>query len=116
MARRFVLAALLASSVSGLLTSCASSPKSPSSSSHEGSKVLTATVTDRRYEAPGSSRGGSYAGSGNYFLTFEAHDADRTVHYEFPVTRQQYFRYPEGSQVQLVLLDDQLREIRPKTD
>ena len=116
MARRLVLA-LLAASLSGVLASCASSgkPAAPPSS-HEGSKVLTAVVTDRRYDAPGSERGGSYAGSGNYYLAFEAQEGDRTVHYEFLVTRQQYFRYPEGTKVKLVLLDDRLREIRSTTD
>jgi len=116
MVRRVVLPAVVALSLSGLLASCASSSKTAQAapSSHQGSKLLPATVTDRRYEAPGSAAGGSYAGSGSYFLAFEAHDGERTVHYEFPVTRQQYFRYPEGSEVQLLLLDDNLREIRPK--
>ena len=116
MARRLVFA-LLAALLSGALVSCASSGKSSApASSHEGSKVLNAVVTDRRYDAPGSTGGGSYAGSGNYYLAFEAQEDDRTVHYEFPVTRQQYFRYPEGTKVRLVLLDDQLREIRSTTD
>ena len=114
MGRRLVSTLLLAVSVNGFVASCASSPKTPPSS-HEGSKLLPATVTDRRYEAPGSAQGGSYAGSGSYFLSFEAREGDRTVHYEFPVTRQQYFRYPEGTEVQLLLLDDRLRDIRPKT-
>ena len=98
-----------------LAPACASSGKS-APSTHEGSKVLTAVVTERQYDAPGSAGGGSYAGAGSYYLSFEAQEGDRTVHYRFPVTRQQYFRYPEGTAVRLVLLDDQLREIRPKTD
>jgi len=81
-----------------------------------GSKVLTAVVTEREYASPGSRSGGSYAGSGAWYLDFEAEDGDRTIHYRFPVTRNQYFRYPEGTRVQLVLLDDQLREIRPVSE
>jgi len=81
-----------------------------------GSKVLTAVVTEREYASPGSRSGGSYAGSGAWYLGFEAEDGDRTIHYRFPVTRNQYFRYPEGTRVQLVLLDDQLREIRPVSE
>jgi hypothetical protein len=81
-----------------------------------GSKLLTAVVTEREYSSPGSRTGGSYAGSGAWYLGFEAEEGDRTVHYRFPVTRNQYFRYPEGTRVQLVLLDDQLREIRPVSD
>jgi hypothetical protein len=81
-----------------------------------GSKVLTAVVTEREYASPGSQAGGSYAGSGAWYLGFEVQEGDRTVHYRFPVSRNQYFRYPEGSRVQLVLLDDNLREIRPVSD
>jgi hypothetical protein len=104
--------ALLAAAL--LAAGCAGSKRAPSS--HAGAKILTAVVTERQYDAPGSSSGGSYAGTGGYYLSFEAQEGDRTVHYRFPVTRQQYFRYPEGSRVRLVLLDDRLREIRPKTD
>jgi hypothetical protein len=81
-----------------------------------GSKVLTAVVTEREYASPGSQAGGSYAGAGAWYLGFEVQEGDRTVHYRFPVSRTQYFRYPEGSRVQLVLLDDNLREIRPVSD
>ena len=84
--------------------------------SHGGSKVLDAVVTDREFEAPGSPGGGGYGGSGIYYLSFEAQEGDRTVRYRFPVSHKQYARYTEGSRVQLVLLDDDLREIRPGKD
>jgi len=104
---------LILLAVATLAPACAGSKAPPSS--HAGSKVLTAVVTERQYDAP-TSGGGSYAGSGTFYLSFEAEEGERTVHYRFTVTRTQYFRYPEGTRVQLVLLDDQLREIRPKTD
>jgi hypothetical protein len=96
-----------------LLTLLAGACASTTSSSHAGSKVLDAVVIEREYEPPGSQGGGSYRGSGNYYLSFEAQDGDRTARYRFPVTHQQYARYTEGTRVQLVLLDDILREIRP---
>ncbi|MGH9368335.1 MAG: hypothetical protein ACRD3M_11740 [Thermoanaerobaculia bacterium] len=73
-------------------------------------------MIEREYNAPGSEGGGSYRGSGSWYLSFEAQDGDKTVHYRFPVTQQQYFRYPEGTRVQIVLADDRLREIRPAKD
>ncbi len=94
-----------------LSTACATS-----TSSHAGSKVLDAVVSGREYEPPGSQGGGSYRSFGTYYLSFEAQDGDRSVNYRFPVTQKQYARYPEGSRVQLVLLDDFLREIRPVAD
>jgi hypothetical protein len=85
-------------------------------SDDRGTKILQAVVTEREYASPGSSAGGSYAGSGTWYLSFEVQDGDRTEHYRFPVTRNQYFRYTEGTRVRLVLLDDQLHDIRPDTE
>jgi hypothetical protein len=110
MRRFFSGAAALGLAAALLGSGCASSA---SSSSHSGSKVLQAVVVDREYEPPGSQGGGSYRGSGSYYLSFEAQEGDRTVRYRFPVTHQQYGRYTEGTRVELVLLDDYLREIRP---
>jgi len=70
-----------------------------------GFKVLDAVVTERRTET------GS-GGSLSYSLGFEAKDGDATVHLQYPVTRDQYMRYTEGTHVQLVLSGDTLREIR----
>ena len=102
-------------------TGCSSGTKNaaataPKTAGDRGSKVLRAVVTEREYASPGSTAGGSYAGSGAWYLSFEAEEGDRTVHYRFLVTRNQYFRYPEGSRVDLVLIDDQLRDIRPGSE
>lgn len=104
-----------------LAASCASSSGKPASapkpadkkSSDRGFRVLTAVVTESEYAAPGSTGGGGYGSAGSYYLSFEAQDGDKTVHYRFPVTRQQYFRNPEGTRVQLTLAGDDLRDIRP---
>jgi len=77
-----------------------------------GAKSLDATVVERQYDPPGSA-GASYAGTGNYYLLFEAKEGDATAHYRFPVTQQQYTRFPEGSHVHLVIVDNNLRQIRP---
>jgi len=70
-----------------------------------GFKVLDAVVTERRTETGPS-------GNLAYTLGFEAKDGDATVHMQYPVTRDQYMRYPEGTHVTLVLSGDTLREIR----
>ena len=76
-----------------------------------GAKSLDATVVERQYDPPGSA-GASYAGTGNYYLVFEGNEGGATSHYRFPVTRQQYMRFLEGSHVQLVIVDNNLRQIR----
>ncbi|MGE5275778.1 MAG: hypothetical protein ACM3SU_02180 [Acidobacteriota bacterium] len=112
--RRQHLSALCAGAAALLLASaCASSGKSRSDSSDQGYRTLQAVVTEREYEAPGSAGGGSFRGSGNYYLSFEAREDDKTLHYRFPVTQQQYFRYPEGTRVELRLDGDLLRDIHP---
>ena len=77
-----------------------------------GFRTLDAVVVDREYEPPGTGSA-SFAGSGNWYLVFEATDGEATARYRFPVTRQQYQRFPEGTRVQLVMADERLREIRP---
>jgi hypothetical protein len=89
---------------------CASAGKTKHSD--EGARTLTAVVTQREYDA-GSSGAGGYRSSGNWYLSFEAEDGDKTVHYRFPVTQQQYFRNPEGTRVRLILDGDRLRDIQP---
>ncbi len=90
-----------------LSAACASSKDSS-----RGFKSLEATVVDREHEAPGTG-GASFAGTGNYYLVFEARDGDATVRYRFQVTLIQYNRYVEGSRVQLLIADNLLRDIRP---
>ena len=90
-----------------LAAGCASGSKDP----FVGSKAIEATVVERQYDPPGSG-GASYAGSGNYYLVFEGREGEATSHYRFPVSRQQYNRFPEGSHVQLIIVDNNLRQIR----
>ena len=90
-----------------LSAGCASSKRDP----NVGSKSLEATVVGRQYDPPGSG-GSSYAGSGIYYLLFEAKEGDATAHYRFPVTQQQYLRFTEGTHVQLLIVDNNLRDIR----
>ncbi|HEU5249987.1 MAG TPA: hypothetical protein VFW15_08365 [Thermoanaerobaculia bacterium] len=91
-----------------VLAACASSSKDP----FLGSKSVDATVVERQYDPPGTG-GASYAGTGNYYLVFEGKEGEATAHYRFRVTRQQYLRFGEGSHVQLVIVDGNLRDIRP---
>jgi hypothetical protein len=104
--RSLLLLALMASA------SCASSkPSNNPSQAGKGFRTLEAVVIGRQYDPPGSP-GTTMGGSGNYHLEFEAQDGQATVHYRFPVTRDQYNRYHEGDRVVLYLGDDQLRDIR----
>lgn len=107
LSRGTAVAVALVMAVVGII-GCASSPKKPGT----GFRSLEATVVSREFEPPGSG-GASYAGSGNYYLVFEAKDADATATYRFQVTKSQYTRYTEGSHVQILLADNELREIRP---
>jgi hypothetical protein len=88
--------------------SCASSSKDP----FVGTRTLEATVVERQYDPPGSG-GASYAGTGNYYLVFEGREGEATAHYRFRVTQQQYMRFQEGAHVRLVVVDNNLRDIRP---
>jgi|SRR5512132_1190321 hypothetical protein len=98
-----------------VLSACASAKPNPASGSQAGKgfRVLEAVVVDRSYAPPGSP-GTTLGGSGAYFLEFEAQDGGATAHYRFEVTRIQYTRYVEGTHVQLVMADHQLREIRAR--
>jgi hypothetical protein len=98
----------LALGVLVLAVAACTSTKDPS----RGSRVLDAVVVEREYEAPGNGPSG-YAGSGNWYLVFEAKEGEATARYRYQVTREQYYRYPEGTRVQIVLLDNLLRDIRP---
>ena len=107
-------AAAVVATVVALSPACATAPSRSPSKAGKGSRVVEAVVVDRRYEPPGQSSGSARArSSGSWFLAFEARDGEATVHYEFPVSHQQYNHYPEGARVQLVLSDDELRDIRP---
>jgi hypothetical protein len=105
-ARRTI--AVFGAVMTAVLAGCASGSKDP----FVGTKSLEATVVERQYDPPGSG-GASYAGTGNYYLVFEGKEGDATAHYRFRVTHQQYLRFPEGSHVQIVVVDNNLRDIRP---
>lgn len=111
--RRRILAAIFPSLVAlAVAAGCASSkPASNPSKAGKGFRTLEATVVERTFLPPGSP-GTTMGGSGAWFMDFEAKDGEATVHYHFPVTRDQYNRHHEGDHVLLVLADDDLREIR----
>jgi hypothetical protein len=106
MPRAALPAALLLATVA--IGACASASKDP----FLGAKSVDATVVEREYDPPGTG-GASYAGTGNYYLVFEGKEGDATAHYRFPVTRQQYIRFEDGAHVQLVIVDGNLKGIRP---
>ena len=93
--------------LAGFSAACASSSKDP----FVGSKTLDAIVVERQYDPPGTG-GAGYSGIGNYYLLFEAREGDATAHYRYRVSQQQYNRFTEGSHVQLIIVDNNLREIR----
>ena len=110
--RRLLFPALLLAAGCALVA-CSSSPRPPTqSAAKKGFRVLEAVITARIYDPPGSP-GTTISGDGNWFLEFEARDGDALAHFRYPVSRTQYNRYQEGQHVQLVLADDQLRDIRP---
>jgi hypothetical protein len=111
MKRRLVPVLFLAAGCA--LVCCSSSPKPPTqSAAKRGFRVLEAVVVARIYDPPGSP-GTTMRGDGNWFLEFEAQDGGATAHYRFPVSRTQYNRYQEGQRVQLIMADNDLRDIRP---
>ena len=97
------------------MVSCASSGGKGASDDTQV-KHLRAVVTERAYAPPGSSAGGPMSGSGSWYLSLEAQDGEKTVHYHFSVTREEYGRFPEGSRVEIVVGDNELRQIRPAPD
>ena len=102
---RVVAVSLLLASALG--SGCATSSKDP----FVGSKTLDAIVVERQYDPPGTG-GAGYSGFGNYYLLFEAREGDATTHYRFRVSQQQYNRFGEGSHVRLIVVDNNLRDIR----
>jgi hypothetical protein len=112
-ARSTALALLL---VASLAAACSSTPKNTNvgtpSAAERGFRVINAVVVDRDFQARTAGGSPMTAGSGTWYLGFEAREGEATVHYKFEVTRSQYQRFADGARVQLVLADDQLREIR----
>ena len=111
MRRAFLLAGLLPAAL--LLLACSTSTKKLRRLHRgKGFRTIEAVVVARIYDPPGAP-GTTMGGSGNWFLEFEATDGGATAHYKFPVTRNQYNRFQEGQRVQLVMADNDLRDIRP---
>ena len=98
-------AGVLACSSSG---SGASSGK-PDKVDKGGFRVLEAVVVEREIET-------GYAGQQTYYLGFEAKDGEATAHMKYPVTREQFNRYTEGTHVRLYMADDRLREIHSASE
>jgi hypothetical protein len=90
-----------------LLFACSSGAGKPARGG--GFRTLDAVVVERSTET-------GPTGSMSYYLGFEARDGEAMAHMRYPVTRDQYMRYPEGTRVQLILADDRLREIRRAAD
>lgn len=111
-ARRSSRAAALALVLAAALFGSACASGGSKARSDRAFKSLEATVVDREHENPGSG-GASFAGNGNYYLVFEAREGEATVRYRFQVTMVQYNHFTEGTRVQIVVGDNQLRDIRP---
>ena len=79
-----------------------------SASTGKGFRTLEAVVVERGMET-------GPTGQQAYYMGFEAKDGDATAHMRYPVTRDQYNRYPEGTHVKLILADDRLRDIQKDT-
>ncbi|HEY2798473.1 MAG TPA: hypothetical protein VGK26_11345 [Thermoanaerobaculia bacterium] len=79
-----------------------------------GIKILRGVVVEREREAPGEG-GSNFQGTGSYYLIFEVHEGEATARYRYPVTQQQWFRYPEGSPVRITLRNNFLQDIKPDT-
>jgi hypothetical protein len=77
-----------------------------------GRRSLDCVVIQKEREASGSS-GARSDGSGNYFLVFETREGEATSRYRFQVSRQQWFRFDEGSRVRITLVNNILQDIRP---
>ncbi len=113
MMRRRTIGFLAAVIAIALAAACASKGAGKAESrAGKGFRKLEAVVVGREFLPPGSP-GTSMSGSGAWYLEFEAREGEATAHYRFPVTREQYNRFQEGTRVQLFLSDDRLREIRP---
>ncbi len=77
-----------------------------------GVRTLDCLVVEREREAPGQN-GARYDGTGNFYLIFETREGEATARYRFQVTRQQWFRFVEGSRVRITLNNNILQDVRP---
>ncbi len=105
MKQRTILVALVTGAL--LVSACASSKKDPTA----GTRVLNAVVSERDHESTASTATG-YQGTGSYYIVFEVHEGQAASRYRLEVSRQQFYRYPEGSHVQITLSNNILVDIR----
>jgi hypothetical protein len=98
--------------LSAALSAACASQSAGGKSEGTGNKVLKGIVVERDREAPGQG-GASYAGTGTYYLVFEVKDGEATARYRYQVTYQQWFRFPEGSAVQITLRNNFLTDVKP---
>jgi hypothetical protein len=90
------------------LSACASGRKDPGL----GVRKLDCVVIERQQEAA-SRYGARSDGTGDYYLVFETREGEANARYRFQVTRQQWFRFVEGSRVRITLNNNILQDIRP---
>ncbi|MGH9363659.1 MAG: hypothetical protein ACRD1B_00115 [Thermoanaerobaculia bacterium] len=102
-------AGLLACSSSGSGASSGKPDKVAKVDKGGGFRVLEAVVVEREIQT-------GFGGSQTFYLGFEAKDGEATAHMRYPVTREQYYRYTEGTHVRLYMADDRLREIRSDSE
>ncbi len=89
-------------------SACASGPKDEGL----GIRRLDCVVVERGQDSSGQ-RGARYDGADNYYLVFATREGEADARYRFQVTRQQWFRFVEGSRVRITLNNNILQEIRP---
>ena len=90
------------------LSACASGQKD----SGLGVRRLDCVVIERGRDSSGQ-RGARYDGADNYYLVFATREGEADARYRFQVTRQQWFRFVEGSRVRSTLNNNILQDIRP---
>jgi hypothetical protein len=108
--RAAVASALLTTLV--VVSACSSSKTSRTQDSGVGLRVIDAVVVERSEGPSGAGGVGAYSGSGNYYMTFEAHEGDATARYHLEVNRTQWFRFQEGAHVRITLNNNILQDIR----
>lgn len=101
---RNILRVVALGSLAALLA-CASGGSAKKPDKGGGFRVLDAVVVEREQQ-------NAYGGTMVYSMGFEAKDGEATAHMKYEVTKDQYFRFPEGSHVKLYLADDRLRDIK----
>ena len=68
-------------------------------------------MAEKEHEAVGSSAAG-YQGTGSYYFVFEVREGQSTARYRLEVTRQQFYRFEEGSHVRVTLSNNNVVDIR----